>query len=186
MSPSENTNYVDGLLLQALQQDDEQALRHLFDTYYNKLFRAGIRWGTDSHLTQECIQAVFQDVWQYRKTLGPIASIEGYLVASLKKRIARQVARQRPFATQLLEDIPLPTESYESILIEQEENEARKTELQKALNTLTPRQKEVISMKYFDELSYREIAEKTGLQVDTLYKILHEGIQRLKTVLSAD
>lgn len=185
MPPSENSPYVDSLLLQALQRDDERALRHLFDAYYNKLYRAGIRWGTDSHLTEECIQAVFQDVWQYRKTLGAVESFEGYLIASLKKRIARQAARLRPFSTQPVEDVPLPTESYESILIEQEENEQRKAELRRALDTLTPRQKEVISLKYFDELSYREISEKTGLQVDTLYKILYEGIQRLKAVLVA-
>jgi DNA-directed RNA polymerase specialized sigma24 family protein len=156
MPLSENSPYVDSLLLQALQHDDERALRHLFDTYYNKLFRAGIRWGTDSHLTQECIQAVFQDVWQYRKTLGPVESFEGYF----------------------------STESYEAILIEQEESEQQKAELRRALDVLTPRQKEVISMKYFDELSYQEIAKKTGLQVDTLYKILYEGIQRLKAALS--
>jgi len=35
MPPSENSPYVDSLLLQALQQDDERALRDLFDTYYN-------------------------------------------------------------------------------------------------------------------------------------------------------
>ena len=80
-------------------------------------------------------------------------------------------------------DLPLPTASYEEILILQEENDQRQQELQRALDTLTPRQKEIIVLKYFEELSYCETAERTGLEVNTLYKILHEGLKNLKVLL---
>ncbi|MFN3849703.1 MAG: RNA polymerase sigma factor [Spirosomataceae bacterium] len=186
MNQADNTQYMDSLLLQALRQDDEKALSYLFSNYYNKLYRTGIRWCLDNHLTEESIQEVFQDLWQYRHTLGEIISFEAYLKASLKKRIARKAKNSDSETDESIENFPLPTESYEDILIKQEDSEIRKTQLSKALEELTPRQKEIIVLKYFEELSYKEISDKTGLQVDTIYKVLHEGIKRLKGLLTSN
>lgn len=182
--PVESSPYLDGLLLRALQQDDEEALRHLFTTYYNSLFRAGLRWSADSYLTEECIQGVFQDLWRYRHTLGGVLSFDAYLKGSLKKRLFRQLGRQLPHSREDVSEVVLPAESFEDVLIRQEEDESRVQRLRNALNELSPRQKEIIVLKYFDELSYREIAERTGLQVDSIYKTLHEGIKKLRSFLS--
>jgi RNA polymerase sigma factor (sigma-70 family) len=84
-----------------------------------------------------------------------------------------------------LEKLLLPVASYESILIEQQTDENLKIRLRQAIEELTPRQKQIVSMKYFDELTYDDIAEKTGLQKDTLYKVLHEAVNRLKVLLGS-
>ncbi len=183
---SPNPPYIDSLLLLALRQDDEKALSHLFSIHYNKLYRMGLKWSMDSDLSKECIQLVFKDLWQYRRTLSDIESFEAYLVASLRKRIAKEIQKQKPFEPLDLDSLDqrqLPTESYEEVMILQETNETTKAQLQQALNVLSPRQKEIIILKYFEELTYNEICERTGLQVDTLYKILHEAIKKLRMVL---
>ncbi len=185
MLPS-NPPYIDSLLLVALRSDDEKALGYLFSTHYNKLYRNGLRWSLDNELCQECIQLVFKDLWQYRRTLSEIDSFEAYLMASLRRRIAKEIQKQKPFERLDLESLDqrqLPTESYEEILILQETNTATKAQIQKALNELSPRQKEIVVLKYFEELTYTQISERTGLQVDTLYKILHEALKKLKIVL---
>jgi DNA-directed RNA polymerase specialized sigma24 family protein len=43
--------------------------------------------------------------------------------------------------------------------------------------------KQVVIMRTFLDLSFKEIAEKTGLQTDSIYKTLHEGIKKLKGIL---
>lgn len=182
--PAESSPYLDRLLLRALQQDDEGALRHLFTTYYNPLFRAGLRWSADSYLTEECIQGVFQDLWQYRHSLGEVLSFDAYLKGSLKKRLSRQLGRHVSHSHEDVDEVVLPTESFEEVLIRQEEDENRTQRLRNALNELSPRQKEIIVLKYFEELSYREIAEQTGLQVDSIYKTLHEGIKKLRLFIT--
>ena len=181
-----NPVYIDSLLLQALRQNDEKALNHLFSTHYNRLYRLGLKWSLDSDLSKECIQLIFKDLWQYRRTLSNIESFEAYLTASLRKRIAKEIQKQKPFEQLDLDSLDqrqFPTESYEEILILQETNETTKIQIQQALNELSPRQKEIITLKYFEELSYQEIGERTGLQVDTLYKTLHEALKKLRMVL---
>jgi len=183
MHKSEHTEYLEGLLLHRLQLDDEKALSYLFANFYNLLFRAGIRWSHDFHLTEESVHEVFEDLWKYRNSLSEIKSFEAYLKASLKNKIAKKTKKKLKFNEENLEDYNFPVTSYEQILIEKESSELQKKQLKQALEKLTPRQKEIIILKYFEELSYKEISDKTGLQIDSIYKTLHEGIKKLKNLL---
>jgi DNA-directed RNA polymerase specialized sigma24 family protein len=58
-------NYVDNLLLQALRQDDEKALDHLFKQYYNRLYRIGLKMGASNTVVEEGIQLIFMELWRY-------------------------------------------------------------------------------------------------------------------------
>lgn len=181
-----NENYLDSLLLEALRKDDEKALGYLFNTFYNKLYRIGLKWCLDSDITEEAIQLIFSDLWKYRQTLGDIQSFEAYLKSSLKKRIFKELQKVNSFEKVNWEDAEtfiLSTQSYEEILIKQESDTHLKKQLHLALEQLSPRQKEIIVLKYFEELSFKEISEKTGLQTDSIYKILHEGIKKLRGIL---
>lgn len=183
-----NSPYIDTLLLNALRQDDEAALNHLFSTYYNRLYRTGLKYGATNEVVEEAIQAVFIDVWQYRQTLGDIQSFEAYLKGALRKRITKMAARRARKATSDItnpkyDDLLLSVEAYENVLILQETNEQKRTALKTALEQLTPRQKELIVMRYFEEMSYADITEKTQLQTDSIYKTIHEALKRLRLIL---
>ena len=178
-----NEQYLDYLLLEALRKDDEKALGYLFNTYYNKLYRIGLKWCLDSDITEEAIQLVFSDLWKYRQTLGDIQSFEAYLKSSLKKRIFKELQNVNSIEKvnwEAAETFILSTQSYEDILIKQESDDTLKRQLHLALEQLSPRQKEIIVLKYFEELSFKEISERTGLQTDSIYKTLHEGIKKLR------
>lgn len=181
-----NEQYRDSLLLEALRKDDEKALGYLFNTYYNKLYRIGLKWCLDSDITEECIQLIFSDLWKYRQSLTTIQSFEAYLKSSLKKRIFKELQKANSIEKVNWEDAEtfiLSTQSYEEILIKQESDQNLKQQLHLAIEQLTPRQKEIIILKYFEELSFKEISEKTGLQTDSIYKTLHEGIKKLRGIL---
>ena len=189
---SSNNPYIDTLLLNALRQDDEAALNHLFSTYYNRLYRTGLKYGATNEVVEEAIQAVFIDVWQYRKTLGEILSFEAYLKGALRKRITKMTTNDaKTQGLVSLHDVKthghvsllLSVEAYENVLILQETNEQKRTELKDALEQLTPRQKELIVLRYFEEMSYADITEKTQLQTDSIYKTIHEAIKRLRLIL---
>ena len=90
MSFLQNSPYVDTLVLNALRNDDEAALNYLFTTYYNKLFRTGLKLGASSQTIEEAIQSVFVDIWQYRKTLGEVQSFEAYLSSKKYKEFLTQ------------------------------------------------------------------------------------------------
>jgi RNA polymerase sigma-70 factor (ECF subfamily) len=51
---------------------------------------------------------------------------------------------------------------------------------------LTVQQQEVLVLKFKDELSYKEIAELTGLSVSHVGVLLHEALGALREVILAD
>jgi RNA polymerase sigma-70 factor, ECF subfamily len=56
--------------------------------------------------------------------------------------------------------------------------------LHKAISNLLPMQQTVISMYYFEELKYEEIAETLQIPLGTVKNCLHLGKKQLATVLS--
>ena len=191
MSFLQNSPYVDTLVLNALRNDDEAALNYLFTTYYNKLFRTGLKLGASSQTIEEAIQSVFVDIWQYRKTLGEVQSFEAYLKGSLQKRLSKMAIshiKQPSSPPSVLtpenaSELLLSVEAYEQVLIQQETNDTKRQQLAAALEQLTPRQKELITLRYFEEMNYNDMAQKTGLQVDSIYKTIHEALKRLRSIL---
>ena len=189
MSFQQNSPYVDTLVLNALRNDDEAALNYLFTNYYNRLFRTGLKHGAAHDVVEEAIQAVFIDVWQYRQTLGEVVSFEAYLKGALKKRLGKMASNTLKIDKNTSDtegsenDLLLSVEAYENVLILQETNDQKRQELIIALEQLTPRQKELIVLRYFEEMSYADISEKTQLQTDSIYKTIHEALKRLRLIL---
>lgn len=55
--------------------------------------------------------------------------------------------------------------------------------LLKLLDELTPNQREVIRLKFQNDLSYQEISDITGLSVTNVGFLLHVGLKKLRTIL---
>jgi RNA polymerase sigma factor (sigma-70 family) len=186
---SDYNAYIDGLILQALRNDDEQPLKHLFTHYYNRLFRTGLRYHANALLVEECIQEVFFDLWRYRQQLGAIESLEAYLKTSLRRRIFRQLNQPDPLqhssdlsvVASAMDDV-----SYEDILIRQQTDQEQRQRLMAALDQLSSRQKEIVYLKYFEELSYKEIADQLNISIGAVYKLLHDSVKRLKLILRSE
>jgi RNA polymerase sigma-70 factor (ECF subfamily) len=54
------------------------------------------------------------------------------------------------------------------------------------LSTLPENQREVIRLKFQNELSYREISEITGLSVSNVGFLIHQGLKSLREMLQRD
>ena len=103
---------------------------------------------------------------------------EGQLtfVQSLQAKWPRRVSR-RPFP----EDRPCG-EPGPAAILERRESAAS---IFRLLDELTPNQREVIRLKFQNDLSYREIADVTQLSVTNVGFLLHTGLKKLRELLRA-
>ena len=67
-----------------------------------------------------------------------------------------------------------------SVLAESEEEKLRKDNIKKVLNKLSKKQKEVIMLRFFQNLSYEEIAKKTKNKVTNVGFLINEAKNNLK------
>ena len=70
--------------------------------------------------------------------------------------------------------------SSELRIIGKEEELALNTRLKKASAYLTARQNEAIFLRFYEELSYEEVAEIMSITVKTTYKIMARALSELK------
>ena len=63
------------------------------------------------------------------------------------------------------------------------EREELREALRTALQAMTPEQREVFVLRHVEELSYEEIAARTGQTVGALKMRMHRGYDRLRSLL---
>ncbi|HUZ61510.1 MAG TPA: sigma-70 family RNA polymerase sigma factor [Hanamia sp.] len=149
---------------------------------YHSLFSYGFSLCSDKELTKDCIQEMFIEIWNTRKTINPeVQNVRTYLCTWLRRKINRAQSRaKQSFFKESSTCFEYEEKSYEELLIAFQETEEKKEKLSKALNSLTKKQLEVVRMKYFENLSYKAISEKTLLSPRTVYNIIYISICRLR------
>lgn len=61
--------------------------------------------------------------------------------------------------------------------------EEKKEDLKEAIADLTPRQREVIYLKYFEGLSTKELAEILQIRAQSIYNLVHDALENLRIFL---
>ena len=173
---------TDALLWHRLIDGDESAFSKLFERYYPTLLRYGKSCMSDSDRVQDCIQDVFADVWLYRSSLDKSALVKAYLLACVRKRIARFHARDHVFRhTTTLESIDFSISfTVEDRLIAHEETASRVHQLNRQLNSLPPRQKEALYLRYHQGLNTEQIAEVLNINYQSANNLLHRAMEHLR------
>lgn len=163
-------------------QGDRAAFEQLFDLHAPSLYHYGRKITEDTCLVEDCIQDLFLELWQRRERLSPVNSVRHYLLKSLKRRILQakeQCTNLSAYTEQNLNSEP----SYETQLIQLQTSQEQKEKLAMALSHLTEQQKKVIYLKYYEKLSYDEIATVLSLNKRTVYNLVSLAISELQKVL---
>jgi RNA polymerase sigma factor (sigma-70 family) len=65
-------------------------------------------------------------------------------------------------------------------MIESEHSQQMKIKLEKALDNLTNRQREAVFLRFFEELTYEEVARLMQITIKALYKIIARALENLR------
>jgi RNA polymerase sigma factor (sigma-70 family) len=177
----------DASLWNDFRAGNKQVFERIFLAHFDDLFRYGMRLTGDEEVVKDCIQNLFQRLWQRRKVLEAIAEIKPYLFAALRHHIIDELRAQKR-RTALQSDYPDEVEmtvqhSPEDFLIAQQLTGEQQTLLLGALKQLSNRHREALHLKFFDGLAYDRIAEIMELNQQSVRNLVHQAIKRLRQVL---
>ncbi|RFS19031.1 RNA polymerase sigma factor [Chitinophaga silvatica] len=176
----------DIVLWEALQQGQEKAFETIYDRYFERLYEYGMRLCSDEDLVKDAIQALFIKLWTNRQTLSTTVNIRPYLLVALRSTIYNQQRPRRNAVVVGLDQAPedfLAYFSSESAYIKKEQIQEQQQQLLQALNQLNARQKEMIYLRYFEELDYDVIAEMMNISVKGAYKLSARALQSLRDIM---
>jgi RNA polymerase sigma factor (sigma-70 family) len=159
---------------------DEKAYTSLMQNFANPLFRYGIRFVANGDFIKDCIQDVFFELWNRRERINHTESVKSYLFKALRLRIFREQSNWN-YAESLNDNYEFIIEfDVETCLIEVESSAEIKLKLEKILNSLPRRQKEILYLRFYEGMDQDRIAQVMGLNRQSVYNLLHEAINSLR------
>ena len=147
----------------------------LADTFYR------VAWYIleDAAEAEDAVQELFLKLWDRRDVLDGIRSPKGYGITLLRNLCLDRIRRSRKMETPAaLPEPELPGGQDESI-----DEKERLAKVLAAIKSLPDRQREVLTLRTLDGLSYEEISERTGINYLTLRVLLSQARNKLKKAL---
>jgi RNA polymerase sigma factor (sigma-70 family) len=179
-----NTANPDIVLWESFRKGDKEAFATLFRVHYEVLYRYGSKFTSIGARLEDAIQELFIELWQ-AKSRTPVVSVRAYLLKALKYKLLKDY-RQKGRLISLTDNPDIPFElSHEHFLIAQQESEEKKQSVLNALAQLTNRQKEIIYLKFYQDLSYEEVSEIMNINYQVARNLLYQAIKSLKSLLAA-
>lgn len=175
---------------QRLKASDSLALGELYDAYVQVLFKFGRRICTDDELTTDAIHDVFEDLWLYRSTLSVVepSNIQFYLFKALKTKLLKLLTKQNRH-TELSDADQYDHQYVESVdfkITALEQETQLKTQLTQQIASLPKRQKEALLLRFYDNLSYEEIADLMAVSRHSVYNLVFKALTQLRENLALE
>ncbi|WP_077919032.1 MULTISPECIES: RNA polymerase sigma-70 factor [Spirosoma] len=173
----------DETLIGEIRIGNEAVFETVFRQYYAPLCRYARPMLGDIDEAEEVVQAVFLAVWERRETLLITTSLKAYLYRAVHNRCLNRLNQQsvqaghrQQAADELYSQPPSPTQH----LLTDELS----TRLQQAMGRLPEQCRRAFELSRFDELSYREIADRLGIATKTVENQIGKALRILRTELS--
>ncbi len=163
------------------------AYAFIYEKYARLLYNYGYKIAQDRQLTEDCLQDLFLTILETRDRLGPTDSIKFYLMRALRREIVRKLNAQHRFWDTPDTDVDFRLEFYyEPTWLDAQITKERSEAVLYELAQLPARQKEALFLKFFDNLSYDEIAGIMGIETTSAYKVIYKALASLQKRIPAD
>ena len=157
-----------------------EAFDALVRAYESRLLRYATRLTSDAAAAEDLVQETFLKLLRrWKGTLEPAPGLLAWLYRVLHNEAIdhlRRESRRRRLHRQNAEETPSDTPPDRGFGTRVPERARIAGE---ALAILTPRERNLVVLKVFEERSYREIAELTGLRPGNIGFILHHAMRKL-------
>jgi RNA polymerase sigma-70 factor (ECF subfamily) len=159
------------------QSGNATAFEALFQQYKNLVFKNAYLITGSREEAEDILQEVFVSVWRSRQTFNPDkGKLTTWLYRiTVNKCLEKQRKKKLIFVS--LEKVDLPqTQSSEEVLVNKQECER----LIEAMNSLNTKHRVVLVMRYFNYLSYEEIAQTVGAPLGTVKSRINQALRLLR------
>jgi RNA polymerase sigma-70 factor (ECF subfamily) len=163
------------------QSGDVRAFEDLFRNYEKMVFKNAFLITGNRQDAEDVLQDVFTSVWKSRQTFDPAkGKLSTWLHRITVNECFRRRRRDRPVLP--LEGMELPDRGrgvQESV-----EDRMEYDRLVNALETLDAKHRVVLVLRYFNDLSYEEIAKAVDAPLGTVKSRINNGLKILRKRLA--
>lgn len=168
--------------LEKLKNGDLDSFNEIYFQYAPKIYIRLIRLVKNPSIAEEILQDVFTKIWLHRQNIDPnrgFVSFLNHISDNLAMDFFRKVQRDKALQLEIWASaIELYYHTEEQLFLKDKQEI-----LSKAIDSLSPKRKEILMLNKFEEKSYKEIADQLGISVSTVSNQLVSALKDIKAYI---
>lgn len=177
------STYTDEMLVSLLQEGDRASYTEIYERYQGPLYIFAYTRLKDREEAKDIIHELFLKLWTDHARFQVSVSLSAYLYTSVRNRIINSVTH-RQIASRYIDSfheyIEQRNQPSADHLVRHNDLQAF---IQKEIDNLQPRMREVFELSRNTTLSRKEIANKLGIAEETVKSHMHSALKILKARL---
>jgi len=173
-------------LVRRTLEGDQEAFAGLVEAYQTAVFNLCYRMLGQAYDAEDAAQEAFARAYRQLATYEPSRPFKTWLFAIACHECIDQLRKRRVVWLGIDEPPLMRHPALRESAVGPEDNaimNEQRTAMEGLLARLSPRDRSMIVMRYWEDLSYQEIAEATGDSVDAVKSRLHRARVTLATLL---
>ncbi|MGI6571991.1 MAG: RNA polymerase sigma factor [Fermentimonas sp.] len=164
-----------------IHEGDASSFTIVYDTYVEVLYAYGIHLGFRDELCKDAIQDVFYSLYVKKNELRGIKNPAAYLFKSYKYRLIDLARKEGKIETidSCGDSFTIDVTVLDN-MIDAEESILLKNKVEKMLECLSGKQREILYMKYTLGLEYDEISEILQINPDSARKLVYRSMKKIR------
>jgi len=174
------------LELRFLQQEEEKEFLAAYDLHSASLFRFLTMKIADREVARDLTQETFTRAWDFRQNGGVIRDWKPFLFRTAYNLVVDVYRKKRAVSLDHLVDDQGFSVSDDNADEKRTVANAEMSRVRKGIDQLDETYRDIILLRYTEDLPPKEIARITGLSENVVSVRIHRGIEKLKVILGPD
>jgi len=158
------------------------SFKSLFKSHFNSLCAFAVSFVHDEDTAKDIVHQTFIKLWEKRDTIDMEKRVKSYLFSTVHNLCLNYIRDNKKFIKNEFEaeTYTHPGQLNDQDVMEKAELNAR---INRAIDSLPEKCREVFIMNRFDEMKYQEIADKTGISIKTVEAHISKALKILREQL---
>jgi RNA polymerase sigma-70 factor (family 1) len=173
----------DDTLIQLLKESDHRAYTEIYHRYFYLLYVHAFKKLQDENQAKDVLQDVFATLWFKRASDFQSNNLGGYLYTAVRNKIFDLFAHEQ-VKSKYLDSLNAYVSTRSSVSTDHlvRENEL-KAYIEREIQALPPKMKQIFELSRKDELTHKEIAAKIGTSENNVSTQITTALRILRTKL---
>ena len=169
-------------IFKRMSEGDEKAFRFFFDKYYTDLCNFVNQYLNYPEMAEELVQDVFVYLWEKKSDISLHTSVKAYLYLASKNKSLNYL-RNAKTKIRLLENYRKENDEIQATSDLFLDSDELKNILDKSIDSLPDRCREIFLLSRQSELSHKEIANKLNISPKSVENQIGIALKRLRDEL---
>jgi len=173
--------YMESDLWLSFINGDRESFSILYRQSYKKLYSYGLSLGMEDEKIRDIIQEIFMKLYSKPDLITDPSTLKSFLFVSVRNAfINHEKFRKKHLYIVQLDNFDMQYSVDDSVVEDEEERKIIKAKVESIMKILTPRQKEIIYLRFLHQMEYEEIASIMNLSEQSARNLTARAIDKMR------